>query len=616
MHQSTCNVACDDPLGRSPEALHSIAHADTFADMFKKSLALSMVLVGAVAHAQLGDGQNTFTHADTLRGSIGPYRAWWNVVGYDVTVRPDFETRSIVGRTIIAFDAVEAGGRMQIDLQQPLVVDSIVADVAEFKDGAIAVSYKTIPFSREENVIWVDLPQAMKKGEATTITISYHGVPRAARNPPWDGGWIWKKDEQGNPWMSVACQGLGASVWYPCKDHQSDEPEYGANLHITVPDSLQAIGNGRLRNKQKNSDGTTTWNWQVKNPINTYNLVPYIGKYTHFHEDFVGVKGPLDLDYWVLAFNEAKAREHFKQVPLMLKCFEEWLGPYPFYEDGYKLVEAPHLGMEHQSAVAYGNKYQNGYLGMDLSGTGRGLLWDFIIVHESGHEWFGNSITTADIADMWVHEGITQYTEVIYTECQQGKEAAEDYVIGLRNKIGNRSPVIGPYGVNQEGNGDMYPKGANLMHTIRHIVGDSTFKAMLLEMNRKFYLKVTTSAEIEDFMINYNERTKAMLNKSIFDQYLRTTQIPVLEWGIFKRALWARWSDDTPDLKMCGGFMRNGQSRSVPLGTSFRRIASGVAKETEVGIDRNWYIDTKRVNRKTIKAHRSMQPRVITDPVW
>ncbi|MBK7384775.1 MAG: M1 family metallopeptidase [Flavobacteriales bacterium] len=563
-----------------------------------------MVLVGAVAHAQLGDGQQTFTHADTLRGSIGPYRAWWNVVGYDVTVRPDFETRSIVGRTIIAFDAVEAGGRMQIDLQQPLVVDSIVTDFAEFKDGAIAVSYKTIPFSREENVIWVDLPQAMKKGEATTITISYHGVPRTARNPPWDGGWIWKKDEQGNPWMSVACQGLGASVWYPCKDTQSDEPEYGANLHITVPDSLQAIGNGRLRNKQKNSDGTTTWNWQVKNPINTYNLVPYIGKYAHFHEDFVGVKGPLDLDYWVLAFNEAKAREHFKQVPLMLKCFEEWLGPYPFYEDGYKLVEAPHLGMEHQSAVAYGNKYQNGYLGMDLSGTGRGLLWDFIIIHESGHEWFGNSITTADIADMWVHEGITQYTEVIYTECQQGKEAAEEYVIGLRDKIGNRSPVIGPYGVNQEGNGDMYPKGANLMHTIRHIVGDSTFKAMLLEMNRRFYHKVVTSAEIEEFMVNFNVRT-GLLDRSVFDQYLRTTQIPVLEWGIRKGTLWTRWTNCVPDLMLPVILNQKGEFPVLMLATSnWGAFPYADKKQPRLEADRNWYIESKPLSKRELRRRK------------
>lgn len=493
--------------------------------MLKNIIAGAALLTGLTVQAQLGVDQSNFTREDSLRGSIGPYRAWWNVVGYDVSVRPDFNTRSITGVTQIAFDAVADGQRMQIDLQQPLVVDSILTDVADFKDGAITVSYKAIAFAHEVSVVWVDLPQPMKQGEATTITIYYHGVPRAAKNPPWDGGWIWKKDVLGNPWMSVACQGLGASVWYPCKDHQSDEPK-SASLHVTVPDSLVAVGNGRLGRTVKNNDGTSTWNWMVSNPINTYNLVPYIGKYKHFSEVYDGVAGKLDCDYWVL--NEEAAREHFKQVPLMLKCFEEWLGPYPFYNDGYKLVEAPHLGMEHQSAIAYGNKYQMGYLGMDRSGSGRGLKWDYIIIHESGHEWFGNSITTVDIADMWIHEGFTDYTETIYTECQQGKEAAEEYVIGLRDGIANDRPIIGPYGVNQEGSGDMYNKGANLIHMIRHIVGDSTFKAMLLEMNRRFYHKTVTSAEIEDFMIDFS-RSKTLLNKSLFDQYLRTAQVPVLE---------------------------------------------------------------------------------------
>lgn len=554
------------------------------------------------ASGQLGEAQSTFTRADTLRGSIGPFRAWWNVVGYDVWVKPDFEARSITGRTQIAFDAVAAGQRMQIDLQQPMVVDSILTDVAGFKDGAITVSDQSTPFTRDENVIWIDLPQPMKMGEASTITIHYHGVPRAAKNPPWDGGWIWRKDAQGNPWMSVACQGLGASVWYPCKDHQSDEPEYGANLRITVPDSLQGIGNGRLRSTASNGDGTSTWHWQVKNPINTYNLVPYIGKYAHWSEVFDGAEGKLDCDYWVLATNEAKAREHFKQVPQMLTCFEEWLGPFPFYADGYKLVEAPHLGMEHQSAVAYGNRFMNGYLGMDRSGSGRGLRWDYIIIHESGHEWFGNSITTADIADMWIHEGFTDYTETIYTECQQGPEAAEEYVIGLRKGIANDRPLIGPYGVNQEGSGDMYNKGANLIHTIRHIVGDSTFKAMLLEMNRRFRHQVVTSAEVEDFLINFNERTKRMLNKSIFDQYLRTTQVPVLEWGVKKRTLVARWTNCLPGFKMVAWIDLDGHPMYKELGAEWTVLATGKVKKLRPSLNRNWYASISHVQKATLKS--------------
>lgn len=561
----------------------------------------ALVFSPLAALAQLGSAQGAFTRADTLRGSIGPYRAWWNVVGYDVAVKPEFSARSIEGRTIIAFDARSEGQRMQIDLQQPLAVDSILTDVAIVVDGIISVSYRAIPFTREDHVVWVELPQSMKQGEAATITIHYHGTPRAAVHPPWDGGWIWKTDAHGNPWMSVACQGLGASVWYPCKDHQSDEPEYGANLRITVPDSLQAIGNGRLRSTVKNNDGTSTWHWQVKSPINTYNLVPYIGKYAHWHEAYEGVAGNLDCDYWVLAQNESKGKEQFKQVPAMLKCLEEWLGPYPFYDDGYKLVEAPHLGMEHQSAIAYGNGFVNGYRGNDLSGTGHGLKWDYIIIHESGHEWFGNSITTADIADMWVHEGFTDYTETIFTECQQGKQAAEEYLIGLRRNIRNDKPIIGPYGVNEEGSGDMYYKGANLIHMIRHIVGDSTFKAMLLEMNQRYRHSIVTSAEIEDFMINFNQSTKRLLNKSIFDQYLRTTQVPVLEWGVHKGRVWTRWTGCGSNLNMFVCYSLNGGRFQLRhTGTEWGASPEKVGKRPTLEVDRNWYVKVQRVPKRAL----------------
>lgn len=579
-----------------------------------RSILFTLTALQCIAlQAQLDRVQTKYTKEDSLRGSIGPYRAWWDVVQYDVSVRPNYTERSITGVTTIAFDAAADGQRMQIDLQQPLVVDSVTTEIAGFKDGAITVADLRIEFEHEANVMWVDLPKPMKKGEATTLTVHYHGVPRAAKNPPWDGGWIWKKDKEGNPWMSVACQGLGASVWYPCKDIQSDEPE-SASLHITVPDSLVAVGNGRLRSTVKNSDGTSTWNWMVNNPINTYNLVPYIGTYAHFGEVFNGTSGKLDCDYWVLASNEAKAREHFKQVPLMLKCFEEWLGPYPFYNDGYKLVEAPHLGMEHQSAVAYGNKYQNGYLGMDRSGSGHGMMWDYIIIHESGHEWFGNSITTADIADMWIHEGFTDYTETIYTECQQGKEAAEEYVIGLRNGISNDRPMIGPYGVNQEGSGDMYNKGANLIHMIRHIVGDSIFKAMLLEMNARFYHRTTTSAEVENFMINFSSRTKQLLNKSIFDLYLRKTQVPALEWGIYKKRLWARWSDCEPDFRMPVRVRIDGRPVELSHSTTYMNYTAIVSKRSSLEADRNWYVRTKRMSKKEIRS--AARQMVIGNASW
>ena len=544
--------------------------------------------------AQPLHGSREFTRADTLRGSSGPDRAWWDVTHYDVTVKPDFVNKSIQGTTAITFRAIGSAQRMQIDLQQPLTVDHVVRGYAD--------STK-LEFERDSNIVWVTVP-AGAAGVVETIYISYHGTPREAKNAPWDGGWIWKTDAQGNPWMSVACQGLGASVWYPCKDHQSDEPDSAA-LHITVPDTLQAVGNGRLRNTVKNNDGTTTWNWAVVNPINSYNLVPYIGKYAHFGEVYNGAEGRLDCDYWVLKENETKAREQFKQVPLMLNCFEDWFGPYPFYQDSYKLVEAPHLGMEHQSAVAYGNHFQNGYLGRDLSGSGWGLKWDYILVHESGHEWFGNNITTNDIADMWVHEGFTDYSETIYTQCQFGDAAGDDYVVGLRKNIRNDKPIIGPYSVNQEGSGDMYSKGANMLHTIRHIINnDSLFKAMLREMNRRFYHKTVTSAEVENFMVNFNVRS-GFLDKSVFDQYLRTTQIPVLEWGVRKGVLWKRWTNCVPGLILPVILTEDGKLPEMQFVTSNWGSSPCTKKNhSRLEVDRNWYVETKPLSKKELRKRK------------
>lgn len=579
------------------------AYISSMTSTIRCAAATTAIAAFFCAHAQLGDEKAVFTKADTLRGSIGAGRAWWNATHYDVSVIPDFNTRSIQGTTIISFSAVAPGHRMQIDLQQPLVVDSITASVDVFRDGAFLIGEERVTrVERDGNVLWVDLPDTLKSGDLSSITVYYHGTPRAAKNPPWDGGWIWKTDAQGNPWMSVACQGLGASVWYPCKDHQSDEPDAGAMLHITVPDTLQAVGNGRLQNTSKHGNGTSTWHWVVTSPINLYNLVPYIGKYAHFSEAYAGLNGKLDCDYWVLAYNEAKAREQFKQVKPMLTCFEDWFGPYPFYQDGYKLVESPHLGMEHQSAVAYGNQYMNGYLGRDLSGTGHGLQWDYIIIHESGHEWFGNNITTADIADMWVHEGFTMYSEVVFTECLLGKEAANAYAAGVRKNIANDKPIIGPYGVNQEGSGDMYYKGAALVHTIRQVTGDSVFKAMMRAMHQRFRFVPTTSTAVEDFIITFNENTRALLNKSIFDQYLRDTRVPVLEYGVKKKEVWVRWTNCVEGFTMPVGLLINGERGYGTVSTQWIKLYTSTGRKATVELDANWYATTHRAGKATAET--------------
>ncbi len=536
--------------------------------------------------AQLLSQKEKFTHQDTLRGSIGPEREWWDVLHYDVHVTPDYNAKSITGKNIIQYKIVKDNkysDYMQIDLQQPLKIDTI------FYDGKLYINYPRKPYYNESNVWHIPLPKAAKNS-VHTIGIIYHGNPRIAKNPPWDGGWIFTSDEQGRPWMTVACQGLGASVWYPCKDHQSDEPDNGATLSITVADSLVAVGNGRLKEKKSNNNGTTDWTWEVKAPINNYNIIPYIGKYVTWHEDYAGEKGNLDCDYWVLDYDLEKAKKQFIQVRDMLKCFEYWMGPYPFYEDGYKLVETPHLGMEHQSAVAYGNKFMNGYLGRDLSGSGWGKNWDYIIVHESGHEWFANNITTNDIADMWVHEGITDYSETLFVECQDGKEAGNEYTQGLRRSIRNNRPVIGPYGVNKEGSGDMYNKGNNIMHLVRQIIDDdSLFRNILRGLNETFYHKTVDSKDIENYI---TKKSGKDLSK-VFDQYLRTTKIPVLEYKIQGDKLLYRWNNCVDGFNMPVK-LDNSKEWLKPT-TEWKQAIATAGFKDNFSIDKNFYITVKKL---------------------
>jgi aminopeptidase N len=583
--------------------------------ILKKSLLLPVLCIGFFAgnvSAQTLHQLHQFTHQDTLRGSLNPERTWWDVMRYDIKVKPDFGSKTIEGEVKIVFKTTEdlhdinVGSKrfskdeykMQIDLQEPMIIDKIIKIDSALKGehNSVRIEGTTInelKFERDGNAVFVyihPLP-LYSKNTIDSITIYYHGKPREAIRPPWDGGWIWKKDANGNPWMSVACQGLGASVWYPCKDHQSDEPDNGATLSMVVPDTLTAVGNGRLKEKKNNNDGTATWVWEVKNPINNYNIIPYIGKYASFTETFNGEKGKLDCSYWVLDYNLDKAKEQFKQAALMLKCFEYWFGPYPFYEDGYKLVESPHLGMEHQSAVAYGNKFANGYLGRDLSGSGWGLKWDFIIVHESGHEWFANNITSKDLADMWIHEGITNYSETLFTECQFGKEAGSDYVIGTRKNIKNDIPVIGVYGVNMEGSGDMYYKGGNMMHTIRQVINnDSLFRQILRGLNKTFYHQTVTTAEIE----NYISKQSGIDFSKVFDQYLRTVQIPVLEYTLKDGKLSYRWTNCVSGFKLPLKIVLKGERWIKPT-EQWQSLNLYPENADDFKVDRNFYVNVKNV---------------------
>lgn len=535
------------------------------------------------ANAQLDAAKNKFTHADTLRGSLNPERTWWDVLHYDIEVKPDYNSKTISGRTGITYKVIgDENASMQIDLQTPLIIDSI------FFNGKMETDFKN-----DGNVWHVSTPKQVIN-TTPTIIIYYHGKPIEAKRPPWDGGWIWKKDSLDRPWMSVACQGLGASSWYPCKDYQGDEPDNGASLTVIVQDNLVAVGNGRLKNKSV-EDGLATYTWEVINPINNYNIIPYIGKYVNFTDTFMGEKGKLDLSYWVLDYNIEKAKKQFEQVKLMLRAFEYWFGPYPFYEDGYKLVEAPHLGMEHQSAVAYGNGYKNGYRGRDLSGSGWGLKWDYIIVHESGHEWFANNITTKDIADMWVHEGFTAYSETLFTEYYYGKDAGNAYTYGTRKGIKNATTIIGPYGVNEEGSGDMYNKGANMLQTIRHAIdNDEKWRQILHGLNKTFYHQTVTTKQVEDYINNHS----GINFSKVFDQYLRTTQIPVLEYYYMKDStiVCYRWNNCIDGFNLPLVLHADNKNLHIKPTQEWKKLKLNKSTFFDTAmIDKNYYIHIKQV---------------------
>lgn len=472
-----------------------------------------------------------FTHADSLRGGYGSSRDWWDVKHYELTVRFDIENKSLSGSNRMTYSKLKntQNAVLQFDLQTPMIVDSVL-------DGNQKLTVK-----KDGNAYFVT-----PSSTASTLTVYFHGQPKVAKMPPWDGGIIWSKDKNGKPWVSIACQNIGASVWFPCKDSQMDEPD-SVDMFFSVPAELQCVSNGRLQHVSETTSGYKTFHWKVNNPINNYCIIPYIGDYEHIKEIYSGENGPLDIEFWFLKSEREKAKKTFLEIPKTLKAFEYWFGPYPFYNDGYKLVHAPFLGMEHQSAIAYGNGFQPGYKGTDLSGTGIGLKWDFIVVHETGHEWFGNNITSADIADMWVHEAFTNYSEVLYTTYHFSVAEGDKYCRGLRKNILNDKPIIGAYGVQNEGSTDMYYKGANMLHTIRCIVNnDSLFRATLRGMNLAFAHKIVTGNEVE----NYLSTAFKWDLKPVFDQYLRTTQIPKLEVRYSKNKVRYRWTNCIPEFNL------------------------------------------------------------------
>lgn len=530
-------------------------------------------MLGSLQAQQLFSQRN-YTRQDSLRGTITKERAWWDLQKYELSVSVNPAAKSIKGSNVVHYKVLEENTVMQIDLQSPMNIDKVT------QDG------QTLVVKREGNAHFITLTKKQVVGSMNTVKIEFSGNPTVAKNAPWDGGFSRSKDSNGKDFIATSCQGIGASLWWPCKDHMYDEPDGGMTINVNVPGDLIAVSNGRLKGQKTEKDKTKTFSWVVVNPINNYGVNVNIGDYANYKEKYNGEKGLLDMDFWVLKSDLEKAKEHFKDAARTMEAFEYWFGPYPFYEDSYKLVQVPYLGMEHQSSVTYGNQFKKGYLGHDLSGTGWGLKWDYIIVHETGHEWFANNITYKDIADMWIHEGFTMYSECLFVEKFYGKEAGAEYSRGVRFDIANQTPLIGNYGVNSEGSSDMYNKGNALLHTLRQVVNnDEYWRAMLRGLNKEFYHQTVTTKQVEDYMA---KSLNLKLDK-FFDQYLRDTRIPVLEYFVKDGNLVYRWSNCVRGFDMPVKVWIDGKEKVLKPKTTPQSEKLG-AQPTTVTVDPNFYV--------------------------
>ncbi|WP_431121882.1 M1 family metallopeptidase [Flagellimonas flava] len=537
----------------------------------KNKIVLSVMLLGIMT----GVSAQMFTQLDTLRGSITPEREWWDVSYYDLNLKIDPEAEYISGFNRIRYKVLKEADVIQIDLQRPLQIDEVTQDNQPLEFTSIGPAH------------FIKLKKKQRKGDYNELKVVYSGEPRKAVRAPWDGGFSWSRDDNNLPFAATSCQGLGASVWWPNKDHMYDEVD-SMRISVDVPKNLMNVSNGRLIDTSE-GDTTKNFTWFVSNPINNYCVNVNIGDYVHFGEQFKGEKGALDVDYYVLRDNLDKAKEQFKQASMMLEAFEHWFGPYPFYEDSFKLVEVPYLGMEHQSSVTYGNKYQNGYLGRDLSGSGWGLKFDFIIIHEGGHEWFANNITYKDIADMWIHEAFTAYSENLYLDYHYGTKASAEYVIGTRKNIRNDRPIIGPYNVNKSGSGDMYYKGANMLHTLRQLLEDDTlWRSILRGLNEEFYHQTVTTEQIENYI---SKKTKKDLS-AFFNQYLRTAMIPKLEYKQDGDTLRFRYVDIVEDFDMPIRLFVDGKEQWIYPNSEWK---TEKLKGTTLVFDENFYVETEQI---------------------
>jgi len=540
----------------------------------KNKYLFGMLVLLMLLHNKSISQEYEFTKQDTLRGSITPERAWWDLTYYHLDIAVDLDNKFIKGSNTIEYKVLEPNKKLQVDLQSPLKITKVE------QNG------KELTFSSEGSAHFINLIDKQRKGKINSVKVYYEGNPKEAVRAPWDGGLSWTRDSNGKHFAATSCQGIGASIWWPNKDHMYDEVD-SMLISVNVPKGLMNISNGRLKKIEEFED-TNTYHWYVSNPINNYGVNINIGDYVEFSEVYEGEKGKLDMIYYVLRDNIERAKTQFKDAVKMMDAFEYWFGPYPFYEDSFKIVEVPYLGMEHQSSITYGNKYMKGYLGRDLSRTGWGLKFDYIIIHEAGHEWFANNITYKDIADMWIHESFTTYSENLFLDYHYGKEASSEYVIGTRASISNSAPMIGPYGVNQRGS-DIYSKGANVLHTIRQIANsDEKWRRILRGLNKDFYHQTVETKQIE----NYISDKMGYDLSTFFDQYLRTTNIPVFEYKLNDGLLEYKWTNVVDGFKMpVDVFVGDEKIRLNPT----QETKSIDVKSEKIRLDKNYYVNINKV---------------------
>ena len=514
------------------------------------------------------------TPADILRGAYGPYRANNDLLFYHLDIRVDPEKKFISGKNTIRFKMLQEGSRIQLDLDEALKVDKILW-------GSVTLQYE-----RELGAVFVDFPEKLRAGRVYAIDFYYSGNPVETGR---FGGMAFRKDPSGHPWINTACEETGASIWWPNKDQWRDEVK-NMRISVAIPNDLVDVSNGKFLGKTDLGDGYTRWDWLVQYPINNYDVSLNIGNYRHFADRL----GDLPLDFYALPEDLDKARKQFAQAKGMLEAYQHYFGEYPFKKDGYKLIEAPYSGMEHQTAVTYGNHFANGYLERDWTGVGISTRFDFIIIHESGHEWFGNSITAADRSDMWIHEGWTTYLECLYVEYMYGRGDALKYVNAYKSKVRNREPVITQRGINREPPQDQYFKGALFLNTLRSVVNDDRRWWALI---RGFYQRFKYRNIMTEDVVGYFNRKTGMNLTPVFDQYLRHAAIPTLELKFDEAGgeVSYRWKADEPAFAMPVRVGSRDRWQVVQPTTAWKTMKTPLRKDAfEVATDL-YYVDVARL---------------------